>query len=257
MGRIRSIKPEFPQSESIGRLSREARLLFIQIWTLVDDSGRARGTSRMLASLLYPYDPDAPMLIGAWLDELEREDHVRRYTVDGQTYLDVPKFLEHQKIDKPSKSKLPAFENPRECSPNPREVSTTDQDQGRDQGEEGKGEDQGACAPGPHPPKSAVPDSVDTRILCERVGVFRVKEQMEIALCFAAFVRASGLSVDAAMEHMVERWAEYQVSSPQLEWQWGSAFSFFMSGKWDDPRSWPRGKEAKLEAQYSEFLKGK
>jgi hypothetical protein len=63
MGRIRTIKPEFPQSESVGRLSRDARLLFIQLWTVCDDSGRARGSSRMLASLLYPYDTDVLGLI--------------------------------------------------------------------------------------------------------------------------------------------------------------------------------------------------
>jgi hypothetical protein len=37
VGRIRSIKPEFPQSESVGRLSRDARLLFVQLWTICDE----------------------------------------------------------------------------------------------------------------------------------------------------------------------------------------------------------------------------
>ncbi|WP_050996281.1 MULTISPECIES: hypothetical protein [Bradyrhizobium] len=71
MARIRTIKPEFPQSETIGKLSREARLLFIQLWTLADDEGRARAASRMLASLLYPYDDDAPGLMDDWLAQLE------------------------------------------------------------------------------------------------------------------------------------------------------------------------------------------
>jgi hypothetical protein len=109
MGRIRTIKPEFPQSESIVRLSRDARLLFIQIWTFVDDSGRARASSRMLASLLYPYDDDAPGLIDGWLDELERQDHIKRYAVEGATYLQVTNWRDHQKIDRPSPSRLPEF----------------------------------------------------------------------------------------------------------------------------------------------------
>jgi hypothetical protein len=71
MGRIRTIKPEFPQSQSVGRLSRDARLLFILLWTIADDAGRARASSRMLASLLYPYDDDVPKLIEGWLQELE------------------------------------------------------------------------------------------------------------------------------------------------------------------------------------------
>lgn len=109
MGRIRTIKPEFPQSESIGKLSRDARLLFVQLWTIVDDEGRARAASRMLASLLYPYDDDAVHLIDGWMDELEQNRMVRRYEVDGSKYLEIVKWLDHQKIDKPSKSRLPPF----------------------------------------------------------------------------------------------------------------------------------------------------
>lgn len=110
MARIRTIKPEFCQSESIGRISREARLLFVNLITIVDDAGRTRAPSRMLASLLYPYDDDVPALIEGWLVELEAEGCIRRYDVEGATYLDLPNWLKHQKIDKPSKSRLPAFE---------------------------------------------------------------------------------------------------------------------------------------------------
>lgn len=109
MARIRTIKPEFPQSETIGALSRDARLLFVQLWTIVDDAGRARASSRVLASVLYPFDDDAMHLIEGWLQELEDQGCIRRYTVEGKPYLDVPKWLEHQKIDRPSKSKLPEF----------------------------------------------------------------------------------------------------------------------------------------------------
>lgn len=235
MGRIRSIKPEFPQSESIGRLSRDARLLFLQLFTLVDDEGRSRGSSRMLASLLYPYDPDAPMLIGGWLDELETEGHVRRYTVEGQSYLEVVNFVIHQKIDRPSKSKLPPFEKPREDSSRTREdslgIKEGIKDQGRDQGE-----DRARSVSSP------VPDSVDTRILCETVGIFNMREQVEMGHCFAAFVKSASLSVEKAMEHMVARWNEYLAEAPTHSWQHSSAYKFFMSGKWDDPRSWPREK---------------
>lgn len=108
MARIRTIKPEFPQSESMGRVSRDARLLFVQMWTLADDSGRLRGNSRMLASLLFPYDDDAPGLISGWLDELEREKCIERYSGDdGSSYVSICNWLDHQKIDKPSESKLP------------------------------------------------------------------------------------------------------------------------------------------------------
>ena len=63
----------------------------------------------MLASLLYPFDDDAGSLINGWLSELERGGHIRRYIADGATYLDIPKWLKHQKIDHPGKSRLPPF----------------------------------------------------------------------------------------------------------------------------------------------------
>jgi hypothetical protein len=126
MPRIRTIKPEFPQSESMGRVSREARLLFILLWTICDDSGRTRAASRMLASLLYPYDDDAPKRIDGWLGELEREECVIRYQAEGATYLQVCNWLNHQKIDKPSASKIPAFDESSRIIANPREHSSGD-----------------------------------------------------------------------------------------------------------------------------------
>lgn len=126
VARIRTIKPELPQSESLGRVSRDARLLFINLWTIADDSGKARAASRLLASLLYPYDEDAPALIDGWLTELEGIGAVRRYVVDGSTYLDIPNWLKHQKIDRPSESRLPSFDESSRGLANDREGSSTD-----------------------------------------------------------------------------------------------------------------------------------
>lgn len=116
MARIRSIKPEFPQSESMGNVSRDARLLFVLLWTVADDAGITRGNSRMLASLLFPYDNDAPSLIDGWMEELENENCIARYKHDGSSYLQILNWLNHQKIDKPTQSKLPSFESSREDS---------------------------------------------------------------------------------------------------------------------------------------------
>ncbi|MDQ2079498.1 hypothetical protein RA307_04830 [Xanthobacteraceae bacterium Astr-EGSB] len=107
MARIRTIKPEFPQSETIGRLSRDARLLFVQLWTYVDDHGRCRAASRLLSGQLYPYDDDAPDLIDGWLSELDAEGVVRLYEVDGKRYLDIPSWSRHQRIDNAGKSAIP------------------------------------------------------------------------------------------------------------------------------------------------------
>ena len=135
--RIRTIKPEFWQSESLSRVSREARLLFIGLFSACDDSGRTRAASRFLASLLFPYDLDALSKIDGWLEELEVEGCVRRYKVDGNTYLEIPKWFSHQKIDKPSKSKLPSFDEASRALPEDSRtfvVGSGIRDQGKDQG---------------------------------------------------------------------------------------------------------------------------
>jgi hypothetical protein len=157
MPRIRTIKPEFPQSQSMGRVSRDARLLFIELWTICDDSGRTRAASRMLASLLFPYDDDAPRLIDGWLGELESEGCVVRYRVHGDDYLQVCNWLNHQKIDKPSASKIPPFDESSRILASPREHSSLDQ--GPRTKDQGPGiEDQGpgsrTVAPSALPPTS-------------------------------------------------------------------------------------------------------
>ncbi len=127
MARIRTIKPEFPQSESMGNVSRDARLTFLELWTIADDEGRLRGNSRMLASLLFPYDDDAPQLIDTWLSELEKEACIVRYKSGGQNYLQICNWLIHQKIDKPSKSKIPQFDESSRTFSKPLEMSSEDQ----------------------------------------------------------------------------------------------------------------------------------
>jgi hypothetical protein len=63
----------------------------------------------MLASLLFPYDDDAPGLIEGWLSELEGQNCIVRYLADdGGSYVQISNWHDHQKIDKASESKLPA-----------------------------------------------------------------------------------------------------------------------------------------------------
>lgn len=143
MGRIRTIKPDFPQSESMGRISRDSRLLFILLWTVVDDSGRARGSSRMLASLLFPYDEDAHTRIEDWLQELESENCIIRYQHDGSTYLQICNWLIHQRIDKPTPSKLPPPDEHSRIIANPREDSLQEGKGREGRGKEGDKESRG------------------------------------------------------------------------------------------------------------------
>lgn len=95
MARIRTINPEFPQSERMGRVSREARLLFVLLWTISDDDGFLIGNPTALAKLLFPRDEDAEALINDWLDELESVGEIRRYPPIHDSILHICHFAKY------------------------------------------------------------------------------------------------------------------------------------------------------------------
>lgn len=175
MARIRSIKPEFPQSESMGRVSRDARLAFIQMWTIADDSGRLRGNLRMLASLLFPYDDDAPGLIESWVAELAVEGCVVRYEALGQSYIQILNWSAHQKIDKPSASKIPQFD---EASRGLVEASKTLPVGEEGKGEEGRGRELKALVPGGAGDESAEPAKIAAKPDCPHQAIIELYHEM-------------------------------------------------------------------------------
>lgn len=93
------------------RVSRDARLLFVQLWTIVDDAGRTPAEPDDLAAVLYPGDFDAPRYMQLWLDELEAEGCIERYDVEGIDYLRVVHWHKHQQISHPTQSRLPPSPN--------------------------------------------------------------------------------------------------------------------------------------------------
>lgn len=206
MSRIRSIKPEFPQSESMGNVSREARLAFILLWTLADDAGRLRGNSRMLASLLFPYDDDAPGLIDGWLAELEHENCIVRYRVADASYVEIVNWQQHQKIDRPSASKLPPSSDGSRVVAKAREPSSLDR-KGRDQGEEGSGEV--VASP------SAPPAKPEAR-------ASRLPSEWTLPPDWQAWAEAERPDLDPTLE--AERFRDFWVAKPgkdgrKLDWQ--------------------------------------
>jgi hypothetical protein len=127
MRRIRTIKPEFFESETVARLGIFARLLFVALWTLADDAGRLRGAPRLIASQVFPYD-DVIHEVETGLIEIEVQKLIRRYRVNGSSYILITGWLEHQKIDKPSKSKLPGPDNSDAATHTPIDSSQKDRE---------------------------------------------------------------------------------------------------------------------------------
>ncbi len=106
--RIRTIKPDFWADEFMAKLPMAARLVYIALWNEADDEGRLRGNHRYLKSVLFPYDDDLDMR--AILDSLKAHGKIIEYSVRAQTYLFLPNFLRHQRINRPTPSKLPKHE---------------------------------------------------------------------------------------------------------------------------------------------------
>jgi hypothetical protein len=110
VARIRSIKPDYWKSESIARLSWPARLIFIALWSYVDDNGVGLDNDKLIAAEIVPLEEDpvaARETVRECLDELSRESRIRRYEVSGKRFLFIVNWDEHQKIDRPGKPRYP------------------------------------------------------------------------------------------------------------------------------------------------------
>lgn len=114
MGRIRSIKPEYWTSETVAALTLPTRLTFIGLWNYCDDYGVGRLNDRLIASSLYPMDDPRESLarVHRAFDELSNTGRLAGYEVAGKRYFHVVTWEEHQRIDRPSKSKLPKPDHP-------------------------------------------------------------------------------------------------------------------------------------------------
>jgi hypothetical protein len=108
--RIRTIKPEFYRSEDIAALPRDVRLLFIGLWSYVDDNGVGIDDYRQIAADLFALEED-PKETRDWVREslatLSRVSLTVHYKINGRAYLFIPSWDRHQKIDKPGKARYP------------------------------------------------------------------------------------------------------------------------------------------------------
>ena len=116
--RIRTIKPEFWRSEDIAALSIEDRLLFIGLWSYVEDNGVGRDEPQLIQCDLYPLDTftEASVRTHGGLMRLSQQGLITRYEgPDGRRYLQINSWDKHQKINRPSKPRFPQY-NAENCT---------------------------------------------------------------------------------------------------------------------------------------------
>jgi hypothetical protein len=110
--RIRSIKPEFYRSPDITDLAVEDRLLFIGLWSYVDDNGVGRDVESDIIGDLFSMDMfresrETVARVSRGLSNLSERGLIVRYTVDERPFLFVSAWERHQRIDKPAKPRYP------------------------------------------------------------------------------------------------------------------------------------------------------
>jgi hypothetical protein len=120
-GRIRTVKPEWLEDELLAAASDEARVLSVALILMADDHGRGRASIASIASGAWCYQMEqdggerAPEILARAsraLHELVAIGFVRLYDVARQRYFELPNWTKHQRVDKPSKPRVPTPDHP-------------------------------------------------------------------------------------------------------------------------------------------------
>jgi hypothetical protein len=108
--RIRTIKPGFWRWEKVTQLSRDLRLLFVGVWSYVDDNGVGVDDYRQLAADLFALEDDpaeARQFVRDGLATLSRASLILRYEANGTSLLFVVDWDDWQRVDHPGKDRYP------------------------------------------------------------------------------------------------------------------------------------------------------
>lgn len=108
MARQRMIQPEIWIDSGFLEMSDRARLLWIGMISFADDEGRGQGSSKSLKAAIFPGDDISSTDVDALKAEVAKHVRVEFYDVDGQTYYQIEKWSQYQKISHPNPSSIPA-----------------------------------------------------------------------------------------------------------------------------------------------------
>lgn len=116
MPRIRGLKPDTFKDEDLAILPIEVRYFFMGLWCYSDKQGRLEDRPKFLKAELFAYDDfdveaALELLANPQIPDRPNKVFIRRYTVNGRKYLDIPNFLKHQRPHHTEKaSVIPPFE---------------------------------------------------------------------------------------------------------------------------------------------------
>lgn len=108
--RIRTIKPRFWRSYDITALPVDVRLLFVGLWSYVDDNGVGVDDYREITADLFALEDDQEAIrsfVREGLATLSRRLLVVRYKVEQTPLIFITTWDLHQKVDRPNKPRYP------------------------------------------------------------------------------------------------------------------------------------------------------
>ena len=130
MARIRTIKPEFWQDEDIASLPDKTQLLALGLLNHADDEGYFKAHEALIRAAVFPFSEDS-LNIHGMLTELSNIGYLALFEgSDGKKYGLISNFSKHQKINRPSASKIKDLCTFTEDSVNPHGVLTAGKEQG-------------------------------------------------------------------------------------------------------------------------------
>lgn len=113
MARIRSVKPDLRISRVVASWPIPARYAWVLLWGYLDDYGRGIDDVRLIVADCFPLDRDVTeRKMDGWLRlfataQPEKPAPLCRYVVAGQGYLHAVNWREHQRVNRPTDSRIP------------------------------------------------------------------------------------------------------------------------------------------------------
>lgn len=139
MARIRTIKPEFWKDEELSALPEITHMFAAALLNYADDEGYFNANPALIKAELFPLREPSRNIHGM-LSELSNIGYIKLYAgPKGKTFGHVVNFEVHQKVNRPSASKIKGLIDFTESSLNPHEHLTAGKEQGTGKGREGKG----------------------------------------------------------------------------------------------------------------------
>lgn len=108
MARKRMVSPELLASLVVASLPIQTRYAFVALWMYLDDEGRGKDSADLIRAHTWPLDPSYTVRkVRSDVETLVDKSLLCRYVVNDSPYLHSPSWKEHQKINRPTPSKLP------------------------------------------------------------------------------------------------------------------------------------------------------